>query len=818
MAYPYKKLEEKWQKYWEDNKVNSTNMESDNKYYMVCMFPYPSGDRLHLGHWFQYGCPDAHARFMRMKGYDVLQPIGYDSFGLPAENYAIKTGIHPAVSTKENIRVFTEQYKGIGGMFDWDHLLATSNPNYYKWTQWLFLTLYKNGLAYQKEALANYCPTCSTVVANAEVLADGTHERCDTPIERKPIKSWFFKTTAYADKLLSNLDKVDFPEKTKHMQTNWIGKSEGAKITFKVCDSDKSFEVFTTRPDTLYGATYCTLAPELSLVDEIATKEQMPAIEKYREDCAKLSEIDRQSTTREKTGVFTGAYAINPINGEKIPVWISDYVLASYGTGAVMAVPAHDTRDFEFATKFEIPIKIVINPEGETLELDKMETAYTEAGVMVNSGEFDGQNSLNAMNSIVKKLESEGNGESHITYRLRDWSFSRQRYWGVPIPVIYCDDCGTVPVPEKDLPVVLPEDDDIDYRPKGKAPLELIDSYINTTCPKCGKPAKRDAETMDTFVCSSWYFLRYINPNLEDKPFDKEQIDKWLPIDTYIGGPEHATGHLIYSRFVTMALKDLGYLSFDEPYKKLIHQGLITRNGAKMSKSKGNAVAPDEFIADYGTDVFRMYVMFMTNFRDGGDWSDDGIAGVDRFVNRIWRLYDENDFSGECDMVVDADLNYVLHNAIKEMTINLEDLQFNTAISRLMELSNEFHSYIADKKRYNKAFAREVAEKFILLLAPLAPHISEELWEKFGNKPSVFDQPYPVYDEKALVKSTQVIVIQINGKVRANIEAPADISDEDIKKMVAEDEKVQKYTEGKTVIKTIVINRKDGKMLNIVVK
>jgi len=819
MAYPFKDIEKKWQKYWEENGTNKTDMNSDKpNYYTFCMFPYPSGDRLHLGHWFQYSCPDVHARFRRMKGYNVLQPIGYDSFGLPAENYAIKTGIHPAVSTNANVKIFTEQYKGIGGMFDWDHLLTTSNPDYYKWTQWLFLILYKNGLAYRKEAPANWCPKCSTVVANAEVMADGTHERCDTLIERKPLMGWFFKITDYNERLLDGLNEIDWPEKTKISQRNWIGKSKGAIINFKVVDTDFNFEVFTTRPDTLFGATYCTLAPELDLVDKITSNEQKNAVKEYREFTKKLSEIDRQSTVREKTGVFTGAYAVNPINGNKIPIWISDYVLATYGTGAVMAVPAHDTRDFEFATKFDIPKILVVQPEGKELNIDDMEEAYVESGIMINSGEFNGMKSDIGIIKITEKLEKEGNGRAHITYKLRDWSVSRQRYWGVPIPIVYCKDCGVVPVPENQLPLTLPKDENIDFRPKGQAPLSLIDSFMNTQCPKCGKPAKRDPETMDTFVCSSWYFLRYIDAKNDKKPFDKEQLAQWFPANCYIGGMEHANGHLLYARFITKALFDFGLLSFDEPFKKLIHQGMITRNGSKMSKSKGNAVSPDQFITKYGTDVFRLYITFMTNFREGGDWSDEGIRGTDRFLNRVWRIITENLKESNENKIIDDNLNYILNYSIKEISVNLEDFYFNTGVSRLMELTNELYIYVNDKSRFNQTFFNEAVEKLILLLAPYAPHIAEELWEIAGKVPSVFDQKWPEYEEKALKKSDQTITVQINGKVRANFTTSIDKGDDEIKELSYLNEKIQKYTEGKNIFKTILINGKNGKMVNIVVK
>jgi leucyl-tRNA synthetase len=605
---------------------------------------------------------------------------------------------------------------------------------------------------------------------------------------------------------------------TRLMQTNWIGRSEGAIINFKVIDTDKNFDVFTTRPDTLYGATYCTLAPESPLVMEIVTKDQKDEVINYIDSIKSLSEIDRQSTVREKTGAFTGAYAINPVNGDKIPVWISDYVLLSYGTGAVMAVPAHDTRDFEFATKFNIPIKVVIKPFDRELNDQNITEAFTEEGIMVNSAEFTGIKSKEGIVKVIEKLDSDKTGKKHISYKLRDWSISRQRYWGVPIPIIYCDKCGTVPVPEEDLPVLLPLDKDIDIKPKGHAPLSLVDSYMNTTCPKCGAPAKRDPETMDTFVCSSWYYLRYINTKLNDKPFDKDELSKWMPVDAYIGGTEHVNGHMIYSRFVTKALCDLGYLTFDEPFYKVIHQGMVTLNGGKMSKSKGNAVTGDKFVDQYGTDVFRLYMMFMTNFRDGGDWSEEGIAGVDRFVNRIWRMVYENKFENTGNKIIDPDLNYRLHYTIKEATTSVEDFYFNTSIARLMELFNDLSVYSKDKKRFNPDFYNEVVEKFIIMLSPFTPHIAEELWEIFGNKPSLFNVPWPEFDEKALVKQIQTITVQVNGKVKANIEAPVDIDDDQIRTIVFDNDKIKDQMEGKQLIKTIVINAKSGKMVNLVLK
>ena len=820
MSYPFREIEQKWRKYWEEKKIYKFDPESSKpKYYNLFMFPYPSGDRMHIGHWSNYGPMDTHARYKRMRGFNVFQPVGYDALGLPAENYAIKTGIHPAVSNKENIRIFNEQFGNIGAMYDYDFVVNTQEPEYYMWSQWIFLQLYKKGLVYQKEAMANYCPTCCTVVANADVDSESKHDRCSTVIEKKMIKSWFFKITDYAQRLLDDLEKVDFPEKTKLMQKYWIGRSEGAIVKFQIAGSDEHFEVFTTRPDTLYGVTYCTIAPEHELVDRITKPQYKNEVKSYRESIKSLSEIDRQSTVREKTGVFTGSYAVNPVNGENVPIWISDYVLVSYGTGCVMAVPAHDERDFQFAKKFNLPVRVVIKPKDSELNSDTMQNAFEDVGIMMNSAEFTDMQSDSGIKAVIAKLEKEQKGKGHVTFRLRDWNFSRQRYWGTPIPIVYCPKCGTVPVAEKDLPVVLPLDENIDYRPKGKAPLATLDYFVKTTCPSCGGKAEREVETMDTFVCSSWYYLRYFNPKDKTKPFDREQIDRWLPVDCYVGGSEHATGHLIYSRFITKALYDLGYLGFYEPYTKLIHQGLITRNGAKMSKSKGNALPADPLIKAYGIDVVRMYIMFMGNYRDGGDWSDDGISGIDRFASRVYRLIKENYKQGNsADSTIDEQLNYMLNNAINEIGRNLEDYYFNTAIARLMELVNEAYVYIGDGKRFDQSYFNVFIEKFLLLFAPFAPHLTEELWESIGKKGSVFNESWPEFDESGLVKNTQIITVQVNGKVRSNITAQVDISDEQVKDLVFADGKTKQFTDGKQLVKTIIISSKTGKMVNLVVK
>ena len=624
-------IDKKWQDKWENEhlyKFDPTNL--DKKLYVLEMFSYPSGSQLHAGHWFNYGPVDTWARFKRMNGYNVFQPMGFDAFGLPAENFAIKTGIHPQDSTEKNIKNMEAQLKAMGAMFNWENEVVTCRPDYYKWTQWLFLKLYEKGLAYRKQAPVNWCPSCNTVLANEQVV-DGLCERCDTEVTKKDLTQWFLKITDYADELLEKLDGLNWPEKTVSMQKHWIGKSTGAEVTFKIKDHDLTFDVFTTRVDTLYGVSYVVLAPENKLVDKIVTPENKAAVEAYKEETAKQSEIERQSISKEKTGVFTGAYAINPINGKEVPIWVGDYVLASYGTGAVMAVPAHDERDFAFASKFNLPINRVIAPkDGSDV------VPYFEHGILVNSGEFDGLTTDEAKVKIVEKLEKTNEGSQKVNYRLRDWLVSRQRYWGAPIPMIYCEKCGTVPVPEKDLPVELPYN--VEFTPDGKSPLAKCEEFVNTTCPCCGGKAKREVDTLDTFVCSSWYYLRYPDNKNTKAAFDKEIIDKMLPVDMYVGGPEHACMHLLYARFITKALRDMGYLNFDEPFTSLVHQGLILGpDGLKMSKSKGNTISPDDYIKEYGADVFRMYLMFGFAYTEGGAWSDDGIKSVARFVDRIER-------------------------------------------------------------------------------------------------------------------------------------------------------------------------------------
>ncbi|MEG6612652.1 leucine--tRNA ligase [Pseudoclostridium thermosuccinogenes] len=808
-------IDRKWQKKWEETKLYKFHPENiDKKLYCLEMFSYPSGAKLHVGHWYNYGPSDSWARLKRMQGYEVFQPMGFDAFGLPAENYAIKTGIHPKDSTLQNIETMERQLREMGASFDWDYEIVTCLPDYYKWTQWLFLKLYEAGLAYRKNAPVNWCPKCQTVLANEQVV-DSSCERCGTEVTKKNLTQWFFKITAYADELIEKLDELDWPEKTKKIQINWIGRSEGAEIEFKVSGSDQSFKVFTTRADTLYGVTYVVLAPEHDLVDVITTPECRAKVEEYREYAKKQTEIERMSTVKEKTGVFTGAYAVHPITGEKVPIWIADYVLASYGTGCVMAVPAHDERDYEFATKYNLPIKRVI--KGAEGVDDKL--PFTEYGVLVNSEEFDGVKSEDARKKIVEKLEKDGKGSLKINYRLRDWLVSRQRYWGAPIPVIHCEHCGIVPVPEEDLPVLLPYN--VEFTPDGESPLKKSQEFMNTTCPKCGAPAKRDPDTLDTFVCSSWYYLRYPDNKNSKEPFNPEWINKMLPVDKYIGGPEHAAMHLLYARFITKALRDLGYLKFDEPFKSLTHQGIILGpDGNRMSKSKGNIISPDDYVSKYGSDVFRLYLMFGFNYTEGGPWNDDGIKAIARFVSRVERLVERfNEIKGDAgrnDIAsFEKELNYARHFAIRGVTEDADKFQFNTAISRMMELVNALYKYDSDVPQKNLKFMKEVIADLIRLLAPFAPHFAEEMWEQLGYEYSIFNQKWPEWDKNALVKDTIEIAIQVNGTVRSKADVPSNADNSEVEKIALADEKIKPFIDGKEIKKVIIVK---NRLVNIVAK
>lgn len=818
MAKYSTEIDRKWQKKWEESNLYKFDADSmKKKLYVLEMFSYPSGSNLHAGHWFNYGPVDSWARMKRMQGYNVFQPMGFDAFGLPAENYAIKTGIHPKDSTLKNIDTMEKQLKAMGAMFNWENEVVTCLPEYYKWNQWLFLKLYEKGLAYRKQAPVNWCPSCNTVLANEQVV-DNCCERCSTEVTKRDLTQWFLKITDYAEELLAKLDDLDWPEKTKAMQRHWIGKSTGAEVTFRLVDSDLSFNVFTTRVDTLFGVTYVVLAPENPLVDEITVSGNKEEVERYKEEAKKQSDIERQSITREKTGVFTGSYAINPINGRKVPIWIADYVLATYGTGAVMAVPAHDERDFAFAKKYELPIEKVI--EGGSEEL------FTEDGTMENSGEFNGLTSEEGRAAVVKKLESMSLGSGKVNYRLRDWLVSRQRYWGTPIPIVHCKHCGIVPVPESQLPVELPYN--VEFAPDGKSPLAKSDDFMNTTCPKCGEPALRDPDTLDTFVCSSWYYLRYADNKNSESAFDSDIINKMLPVDKYVGGPEHACMHLLYARFITKALRDMGYLNFDEPFLSLTHQGLILGpDGQKMSKSKGNTISPDEYIKEYGSDVFRMYLMFGFAYNEGGAWSDDGIKSIARFFDRVERILDNcNDVITNPSNVrntidkAEKELNFWRHSAIKGVTEDSEILQFNTAIARMMEFTNALSKYLNEEVK-NPEFLKECVLDFVKLLAPFAPHFSEEQWnrynttDKIGNDYSIFNQNWPIFNPAALIKDEVEIAIQVNGKIKSRINVPSDMTEEDIKAASLDSEDIKAAIEGKTIAKVIVIK---GRLVNIVVK
>ncbi|MBB6696756.1 leucine--tRNA ligase [Clostridium algidicarnis] len=811
-------VDKKWQKKWEDTNLYKFDEDSSKeKLYVLEMFSYPSGSKLHAGHWFNYGPVDSWARLKRMQGYNVFQPMGFDAFGLPAENFAIKTGIHPKDSTVKNIKTMEEQLKSMGAMFNWDHEVITSDPEYYKWTQWLFLKLFEKDLAYRKKAPVNWCPSCNTVLANEQVV-DGVCERCETEVTKKELTQWFLKITDYADELLENIDTLDWPEKTKSMQKHWIGKSTGAEVTFKVKDSDLSFGVFTTRADTLFGVSYVVLAPENPLVDVLTLDKYKDEVESYKLQAKKQSEIERQSITRDKTGVFSGSYAINPINGREVPIWIGDYVLATYGTGAVMAVPAHDERDFSFATKYNLPIERVIDG-GKDLP-------YTDHGTMINSGEFNGLTTKEGKDAIVSKLESLNLGSLKTNYRLRDWLISRQRYWGAPIPIVHCEHCGTVAVPEEQLPVILPYD--VEFTPDGKSPLAKSEDFINTTCPKCGGAAKREADTLDTFVCSSWYYLRYADSNNSEKAFDIDKINKILPVDKYVGGPEHACMHLLYARFITKALRDMGYLNFDEPFKSLTHQGLILgSDGHKMSKSKGNTISPDDYISEYGSDVFRMYLMFGFSYVEGGAWSDDGLKSIARFVERMERVIDsareaiEDNTEDKTTMdKSEKELNYWRHFAIKNVTTDSEILQFNTAIARIMELTTALSKYM-NESRKNLSLLKDTLTDFIKLIAPFTPHFAEEQWNllyKIKDSDidySVFNQKWPKLDEKALIKDEIEIAIQVNGKIKTRINIASGLSEDLIKEAALNDSDITSSIEGKSIVKVIVIK---GRLVNIVVK
>ena len=804
-------IDEKWQAKWKDTDLYHFDINSDKeKIYLLEMFSYPSASKLHMGHWWNYSLPDTWGRMKRMQGYNVFHPMGFDAFGLPAENYAIKTGIHPKDSTNENIATMEKQLASIGCTYDWSHEIKTCDPSYYKWTQWLFIQLYKHGLAYKKEALVNWCPKCNTVLAN-EQAAGGICERCKSIVEQRKMSQWFFKITDYAEELLRDHDKLDWPERTKAIQKNWIGRSTGTDVSFNVVDSDEKITVFTTRVDTLMGLSYVVLAPESELALKLTTPEQKDAVEAYIKEAMKKNEIERSSTSAEyeKTGVFTGSYAVHPLTGKTVQVWISDYVIASYGTGAVMAVPAHDERDFEFATKFGLPISRVITAgEGdETLP-------YCEKGVLINSGKYDGMSFAEAKKAMTEDLAAMGMGCEKVTYRLRDWSVSRQRYWGCPIPVIYCDDCGVVTVPEEQLPVELPYD--VEFMPTGESPLKSCESYVNTVCPCCGRKAKRETDTLDTFVCSSWYQLRYPENTRDDVPFGEDTVNKFMPVDKYVGGIEHAAMHLIYCRFIYKALRDMGYVKGDEPYPSLIHQGVIFGpDGARMSKSRGNTVAPDEYVSKYGSDVFRTYLAFGFDYSAGGAWKDSGIEAISSFFRRFTGIVES--FTERSDdgakLVSDADTERVMHKTIKAVTNDVDAFHFNTAIARLMEFSNAISKYQSGNNR-NSAFERTLVENFIKLIGIFAPHYGEELWETIGNEYSLFNQSWPVFDESKIALDEFEVAVQICGKIKDRMMVSASSTEDEIKQAALALDKIKDAVGDKPVKKVIVIK---NRLVNIVV-
>ncbi len=808
MNFKYdKSVDEKWRKYWEENKTYKFDPNSKKpKYYLLEMFSYPSGSKLHLGHWWNYSLPDSFGRMKRMQGYNVFQPVGFDAFGLPAENYAIKTGIHPKDSTAKNIATMEEQLKEIGATYDWDYEVKTNEEEYYKWTQWIFLQLYKKGLAYRKDAPVNYCPKCQTVLAN-EQASGGECERCHSKVEHKHLTQWFFKITEYADELIDGLKNLDWPEKTKRIQTNWIGKNTGSLVDFKIGGYNEKITVFTTRVDTLMGVSYVVLAPENKLVDLITTKEQKQEVEKYKEYVTHLSEIDRTSTVKEKTGAFTGAYAIHPLTNKKVPVWISDYVIESYGTGAVMAVPAHDERDFDFAKKFNLEIKQVITNKEHNATLP-----YVEDGFLINSGKYDNLSTKEAKEKIVEDLQNLNLGKKTTTYRLRDWLISRQRYWGAPIPVVYCDHCGIVPVKEEDLPVKLPYK--VDFKPNGKSPLAYCDEFLNTTCPVCGKKARRETDTLDTFVCSSWYYLRYLDPHNDKMPWDKKITDKFMNVDKYVGGVEHAAMHLLYARFIYKALRDMGYVSGDEPFQSLVHQGTILgSDGQKMSKSLGNTVTADDYVQKFGSDVFRTYLAFGFSYTEGGPWSDDGILAISKFFQKIQRVF-ENFASLQPNNIKEQneELTISMHKTIKAVTNDIEKFQFNTAVARLMEYTTALSKYQTQNER-NYNLEKEAVLTYAKLLSPFAPHYMEEVWQSLGQQNSIFDQSWPKYDdEKTLAKNIE-IVVQINGAIRARIVIPCNTEPSEMEKIALENETIKSLLNGKTIKKVIAIK---DKLVNIV--
>ena len=819
--YNFREIEKKWQKYWADNNTFKMEEKPDmEKYYVLEMFPYPSG-KLHMGHVRNYSIGDVVARFKNMQGYNVLHPMGFDSFGLPAENAAIKHGVAPDIWTWDNIHEMEEQLSELGLSYDWDREVCTCHPDYYKWMQWIFIQFYKKGLAYKKENPVNWCPDCQTVLANEQVV-DGVCERCGAPVGKKNLSQWYFKITDYAERLLKNLDILDgWPNKVKVMQKNWIGKSVGAEVDFAIKDDERKLKIFTTRVDTLFGVTYMVLAPEHPYVNSLVegTEYEQP-VKEYIDRCQHMSDIERTSTSNEKTGVFIGKYAINPVNGKEVPIYISDYVLMGYGTGAIMAVPAHDERDFDFATKFGLDIIPVVDPGNPDIDVNNLKEAFVAEGTMINSGKFDGMNNREAIKKVIEWVEEEGIGKATVNYRLRDWLISRQRYWGTPIPMIHCEHCGWVPEKEENLPVLLPTD--IEFTGKGESPIATSKTFVDTVCPVCGAPAKREIDTMDTFLDSSWYFLRYCDPKNENEVFDKEKVKYWMNVDQYIGGVEHAILHLMYARFFQMALYDLGLVTDEEPFKNLLTQGMVNKDGKKMSKSLGNVVSPAEILEKYGADTARLFILFAAPPEKELDWSDAGVEGSFRFLNRVYRLVYETvqkygfkttDFEIRNDN--DKQLNYMANYAVKKVSDDAGGrFQFNTAISTIMEFVNELYRY-KELPDVNEGLINACIEKLVLILSPFTPHVCEEMWEYLGHTGSLYNVGWPAYDESALVKDSVEIVIQINGKVKEKMNVASGLGRDELQKTVMESEAAVKAVDGRNIVKVIAV---PDKLVNIVVK
>ena len=810
--YEPQEIEKKWQQRWDDDNLYKVNDDDPRpKWYALTMFPYTSGD-LHIGHWYNNVPADVHARYKRMRGFNVLHPMGFDAFGLPAENAAIRNGVHPFKWTLQNIDNMRRQLKSIGAIYDWSREVITCLPEYYKWTQWFFLKLYEAGLAYRARAPVNWCPQCQTVLANEQVVGEGVCERCETPVIRRDLEQWFLRITKYADELL-HFEEIDWPERIKMMQRNWIGKSFGTEISFGLNHpgvKEKEIRVFTTRPDTVFGVTFMVLAPEHPLVARLTSLEKKAEVETYIVKSRRQSEIERLSTEKEKDGVFTGAYCINRLNGEKVPIWIADYVLLSYGTGAVMAVPAHDERDFAFAKKYHLPIPVVISPpdwDGKELK-----AAYIEPGRMVNSGKFTGLPGQQGIEAVSKYLEEKGWGKHTVSFRIRDWLISRQRYWGAPIPMVYCKKCGVVPVPEKDLPVLLPED--AEFRPTGESPLKYNEKFVNTTCPRCHSSVQRETDTMDTFMCSSWYFLRYASPQLKTVAFDDAKVKFWLPVDFYTGGAEHAVMHLLYARFFIKAIRDIGLVDFGEPFNRLFNQGIIILDHRKMSKSRGNVVNPDDYVAELGADTVRVYLMFIGPWDQGGEWDDSGISGMSRWLKRVWNLVLDGYSSAAGSSQGETELVRVTHQTIKKVTEDIEKIRFNTMEAALMEFTNYLGKVKEDGSVSVSTWETSI-KTLLLLLAPTAPHLTEELWHRQGYVYSIHNQPWPVWDELLVKEEEITLVVQVNGKVRDRIMVPASTTEVEAKKIAAESTRVNPYLEGKQIVNIIYV---PGRLVNIVVK